>query len=110
MFMLMLVPYFVYLRKIPKETGIASSSQRIKDIGKLLYYLWPVVATLVMILAFKMDVLLAAAITTVVFVLAGKFPLKDILSTLKGAVEPPMLLSMWLIMVFKDVFYRDPAS
>ena len=104
LFMLMLTPYLVYLRKIPKETGIAPSSQRMKDMGKLLYYLWPVVATLIMILAFKMDVLLAAAITTIVFVLISKFPIKDILATLKSAVEPPMLLSMWLIMVFKDVF------
>jgi len=109
MFMLMLLPYLIYLRKLPKETGIAPSSERMKDLGKLLYYLWPVAATIIMILAFQMDVLLAAAITTVIFVLTGKFSWKEILSTLKDAVEPNMLLSTWLIMVFKDVFTATGA-
>lgn len=98
------VPYFIYLRKVPKETGMEPSESKAKDLCELLLALWPIILIIVLILGFSFDTLTATIVAAVALLILGKYDIKNrLLPTLKKSFNFMMLCSTFFAMIFKDV-------
>ena len=101
---LYILGYIFYVRKIPRVWPNANTSDDGIDKGKefmmIFVNLWPLVAVVVLILAFGMDVLLAAAIVCVVAWFVLRYKIEDLPKYLKSAIEVQMVLTMVVLMVF----------
>ena len=101
---LYILGYIFYVRKIPRVWPNANTSDEGIDKGKefmmIFVNLWPLVAVVVLILAFGMDVLLAAAIVSVVAWFVLRYKIEDLPKYLKSAIEVQMVLTMVVLMVF----------
>lgn len=100
--------YIVYLRKMPKDTGVPSSTNRRRDLGIILKGLWPLFLIIILILGsaatpFPIKTLWAVLISVVLYVLINRFPPSTLLPMFKTAFEPKLLVNMFLIYVFKNM-------
>lgn len=100
---LYILGYVFYLRKLPKETGDPPSENKLKNFIDLIKHLWSLILIIVLILAFKLDTLIAILIVTVLSFFVYGFKFKDISELLKSAFEPKLILSTLFIMIFKEV-------
>ena len=99
---LYLIGYFYYIRRIPKETGLPNSINRLADLVSLLKHLWTLLLIIVLILAFQIPVLTASLLVTALAWFFYRFRWHQILHYLKRAVEWNIILNMLLIMIFKE--------
>ena len=56
---LFVMGYFFYVRKIPRETGLPNSKNKIEDMKNLFRSLWTILFTIAIILVFKIQVHIA---------------------------------------------------
>ena len=97
-----LVPYFTTVRKVPKETGLPPSDNRVKDAGNLFMSLWPILTVIVAVVGFSLPtvyVLLGIVLVLLPLYRINFAQLKDII---KKALTLDMMLSMVILMFFRD--------
>lgn len=95
--------YFFYLRKVPRETGEPPSENKLKDLLNLVKHLWSLILIIVLILAFKVDTLIAISVVTAASFFVYRFKVREIPELLKSAFEVKLIVSTVLIMVFKQI-------
>ncbi len=101
--MMLILGHFFFLRRIPK-TPVTRHIQSKRDsfIG-LLKGSWPILLMIFLIMAFNLPVYAATAISVGLFILTGRFKPYELTSFLRSAFEHRLLVSIFFIMLFKDV-------
>lgn len=105
---LMLLGYFFYLRKVPKETGEPASENKAQDVKNLLVSLWPIIFVIVAIVGFNVSVYVATLLAIIGYFFTGKFKVQDILPYFLSAWEWKIVINTFVVMIFKDLLtYTD---
>ena len=100
---LFLLGYFIYVRRIPKNTGIKKTNDKFKDIKNLIISLWPIASTIVIILVFKIPVYCAVLPIIIFSFVLNKFNFKEIKPMFISALESKLIVTTIVIMMFKEV-------
>lgn len=100
---LFLLGYFLYVRKIPTETGLPNSISKIKDVNNLGRSIWTILVTIAIILVFKIQVHIAVGMIILLNFIIDKFSWKEVRPMFISAFESKLILSTIVIMMFKDV-------
>ena len=100
---LFLLGYFIYVRRIPKNTGIKKTNDEFKDIKNLIISLWPIASTIVIILVFKIPVYCAVLPIIILSFVLNKFNFKEIKPMFISALESKLIVTTIVIMMFKEV-------
>ena len=100
---LFLLGYFFYVRRIPKETGLERSNDKMKDIKNLIIALWPIALTITIILTLRIAVHLAVIPVIILSFILNKFNFKEIKPMFVSAIESKLIVTTIVIMSFKEV-------
>lgn len=100
---LFLLGYFIYVKKIPKNTGLEKSNDKRQDVKNLIISLWPIALTIIIILVFKIPAYYAVLPIIVLSFLLNKFSFEEIKPMFKSAIEGKLILTTIVIMMFKEV-------
>ncbi len=109
---LMVVPYFIFLRKIPKETGMEKSDNRMKDLVNVVISLSPIILIIVLILVFHFETLTATIVAVVALAIVGmkSFNIfENFIPLVKRSFNPNMLLATFFSMIFREVLTATGA-
>ncbi len=100
---LFLLGYSIYVKKIPKDTGVKESNDKRQDVKNLIISLWPIALTIVIILMFKIPVHYAVFPIIILSFVINKFNFKEIKPMFISAIEVKLILTTIVIMIFKEV-------
>lgn len=100
--MLLMIGYVACLRKIPKDPGTPKSTNKLKDVVNLFKHLWSLMLVVLLILAFKVQVVWAVLIVIVLCVLVYRLKWSEIKPMFKSAIEAKLLLNTFLVLVLKQ--------
>ena len=105
-----LLGYLLYARRIPKETGLPPCESKKKEALGALSHLWSLLLIIVLVLAFGRSVLFSSCIAIVLLLLVHRFSPAELPAVLKGACRWNVLVSTYLIMVFKEILKASGAA
>lgn len=97
------IGHFVYLRRVPKDTGMIPDRTKgyyWKLLGKSI---WQFVLAITLILAFQLPVWLAVIICIALNIFVNRFSFKELRPFFRSAFEKRLMLSTWLVMIFKEL-------
>lgn len=100
--MLFTIGYVLYIRKLPKETGSPSSSNRGKDALNLIKHLWSLLLIIVLILTVGISVVTSVLIVIALALAVYRFKWTELKPMFRQAFEAKMLLSTFMILIFKE--------
>jgi uncharacterized protein len=100
---LFLLGYFIYVKKIPKNTGFGKSNDKHQDVKNLIISLWPIALTIVIILVFKIPVYFAVFPIIILSFVLNKFNFEEIKPMFISAIERKLILTTIVIMMFKEI-------
>ena len=87
--------------KVPNKTGQANTTDKKEDIKKVAE-LWPILATIVLIVAFNIDTLYASIRVIVVYFFVGKFKASDVAPFFVSAFESKIVFNTLAVYIFKN--------
>ncbi len=87
--------------KVPNKTGEANTTDKKEDIKKVAE-LWPILATIVLIVAFNIDTLYASIRVIVVYFFVGKFKASDVAPFFISAFESKIVFNTLAVYIFKN--------
>ena len=87
--------------KVPNKTGQANTTDKKEDIKKVAE-LWPILATIVLIVAFNIDTLYASIRVIVVYFFVGKFKAGDVAPFFVSAFESKIVFNTLAVFIFKN--------
>ena len=87
--------------KVPNKTGEANKTDKKEDIKKVAE-LWPILATIILIVAFNVDTLYAAIRVIVVYFFVGKFKVGDVAPFFVSAFESKIVFNTLAVYIFKN--------
>ena len=102
--------YVIYARRIPKDTGLPPCESKKKEAMGILQHLWSLMLIIVLVLAFGRSVLFSTCIAIAALLLVHRFRPAELPPVLIGACRWNVLLSTYLIMVFKEVLKASGAA
>lgn len=97
-----LLGYFLYLRKLPTDTGTPVSQNKWLDVFNLFKHLWSLLLILLLIIIFKLSVVLAVSIVILLALFVYKMQLKELQPMFKSAFEARMIGNTFLVLLFKE--------
>ena len=101
---LFLTGYLVYLRRIPRDTGMVPDRSKGEYARLFFQSTWPIFLAIVLILCFKqMKVWMVVIVCTVINFFVNKFSFREIVPFFRSAFEGRLMLNTWMIMVFKEL-------
>lgn len=95
--------WLVYLRKVPKDTGMVPDQPKTYYWKLLAKSVWAIALTIVLILALNLPVEAAVTICIVLNVFVNHFQISELVPFIRSAFETRLILSTWLVMIFKEV-------
>lgn len=87
--------------KVPNKTGEANTTDKKEDIKKVAE-LWPILATIILIVAFNVDTLYASIRIIVVYFFVGKFKASDVAPFFISAFESKIVFNTLAVYIFKN--------
>ncbi|MFA7411374.1 MAG: DUF401 family protein [Tissierellaceae bacterium] len=102
-FVLFILGYIFYVRKIPKETGLPESKNKKQDIINIFISLWSIALTTIIILIFNIQVYLAVIPVAILSIFLNRFKWQEIKPMFVTAFDTKLALSTIVIMMFKGV-------
>ena len=87
--------------KVPNKTGQANTTDKKEDIKKVAE-LWPILATIILIVAFNVDTLYASIRIIVVYFFVGKFKAGDVAPFFISAFESKIVFNTLAVYIFKN--------
>ena len=100
---LFITGYVVYLRRIPKDTGMVPDKPKSYYWRLLIKSIWAIALAIAIILIFKLPVEAAVLICIVINIFVNKFSFAELKPFFRTAFETRLILSTWLVMVFKEI-------
>lgn len=101
--MLFLLGYLIYIRKIPKDTGMPRETNVGHRWIQLFQSLWAIALIVALILMFNLPVYLACAISVVLYFLVNRLSVKSVLPYVRSAFEWNIMSNIVVVMFFKNV-------
>ena len=121
--LLIVLGYFFYLRKVPKETGLPPAESKRAEWKRLFGSLWPIVLAIVLVIAVPylplckiaalpagfvsfmkgFPVWLAVMISIVLYFFIGKYKVREILPYFVTAFELRIVINTCVVMIFKEI-------
>lgn len=99
-----ILPYFVYLRKLPAEMPpLADRRSKGQELLCLLQNLWPLIAVVLIIILFDLSVCVATPLVILADFFADRFRPQELPALIREAAEPVLLGNTYLIMLFKGI-------
>lgn len=102
-----IVPYWLTIRKVPKETGLPHSDNKARDFKQLVVSLSPILILIfaVIVLGLFVEIKTSIATAVVVFALFFIYRVKpgNVWPTIKKAFKPATIAAMAFLYLFKDV-------
>ena len=103
-FILFILGYIFYVKKIPKSNIINKNLiNKKEEVRNLIISLWPIATTIIIILTLKIQPYLAVIPVIFISILINKFTLKELLPLFKSAFEIKLILNTIMIMIFKEL-------
>ncbi len=100
---LILVSYFPYLKRIPRNPDKTPAVQnKGKSLLLLIYHLWPLLLILFLILVFKIDTVVSMLISVVLSIVVYRFKWDELKGMLVSAFEPKLILNSLFVLVLKE--------
>lgn len=99
----MVIGWFFYLRRLPKEAGSPCRQPRAACWKLLFQSLWTILFTVVVIVVFQVPVYIAMLICVVFNALVSRFRWAELKPFFSSAFEGKVMLNTLIIMVFKEV-------
>jgi len=101
---------FWFLRgKVPMATGEAASTNKGRDAKEIFIGLWPILAIILMVVVFKMQIYVAAAIILVIYALVNKFSVSELLPYFKSSLQFKLYLNTFAVMILKEFLTASGA-
>lgn len=100
---LFLTGYLVYLRRIPKDTGMVSDQPKSYYWKLLLQSAWAIGLAIFLILAFNLPVVAAVLICIVINIFVNHFNWKELAPFFAAAFEPRLIANTFSVMIFKEL-------
>jgi len=97
------VGYVVYLRRVPKETGMIPDQPKSYYWKLLAKSVWAIALAIALILVLKLPVEVAVLICIILNIFVNKFSPSELRAFVRSAFEGKLMLSTWLVMIFKEV-------
>lgn len=101
--LLLFLGYIFYVRKLPQKTGVPESKDKGRDVKNLTISLWPIAFSIAIILILKIPVYIATLPIILISILINKFTFIELISIIVKALEMKLILTMVVIMTFKDM-------
>lgn len=101
--MLFLLGYLVYIRKIPKNTGMPKETHVGRRWLQLFQSLWAIALIVLLILLFNTPVYLACAISAVLYFFVNRLSFRSIIPYFRSAFEWNIMSNIVVVMFFKNV-------
>lgn len=101
--MLFLLGYLVYIRKVPKDTGLPQETRVGHCWLQLFESLWAIGLIVALILIFNMPVYLACGISVVLYFLINRLTVKSVLPYIRSAFEWNIMSNIVVVMFFKNI-------
>ena len=95
--------YVIYLRKIPKETGMVYEEPKSVYAKLLVKSIWPIFLSIAIVLVFNSPVWLAVFICIVLEFFVSKFSLAEIKPFFRTAFEGKLMLNTLAVMIFGNL-------
>ncbi|MST55781.1 DUF401 family protein [Pyramidobacter sp. SM-530-WT-4B] len=95
--------YIIYLRKIPKDTGMKSDLPKRYYWELLVKSVWCIALAIAIILIFHLPVYIAVFICITFNFFVNKFSFLEVQPFFRTAFEKRLMLSTWLVMIFKEI-------
>lgn len=103
---LFLLGYLFYVRKIPKEIGLCTATDKNLDIKNLFISLWSLALTIVIILIFKIQVYIAVVPVILLSLYINRFTWAEMKPIFISAIEVRLILTTVMIMIFKEFIFH----
>ena len=100
---LFLTGYLVYLRRIPRDTGMMAEYPKSYYWKLLARSIWAIALAIAIILFFGIPVEVAVLLCIVLNFFVNRFSFSEIRPFFKTAFEAKLILSTWAVMIFKEV-------
>ncbi|MBQ8603559.1 MAG: DUF401 family protein [Oscillospiraceae bacterium] len=101
---------FWFLRgKVPMATGEAASTDKARDAKEIFIGLWPILAVILMVVVFKMQIYVAAAIILVLYALVNRFPVSELIPFFKSSLQFKLYLNTFAVMILKEFLTASGA-
>lgn len=100
---LFITGYLIYLRRIPKDTGMVPDQPKAYYWMLLAKSVWAIALAIALILIFKLPVEVAVLICIVINLFVNRFSFRELIPFFRTAFEGRLMLSTWLVMIFKEV-------
>lgn len=100
---LFMVGWIVYLRRIPKETGVVPDQPKSYYWKLLFRSVWMIVLTIALILILELPVELAVLVSIIINIFVNHFSVRELIPFIRSAFETRLILNTWLIMIFKEI-------
>lgn len=100
---LVLLGYYPYIHRLPKDPGTPKSAHRLMDLLHLFQHLWSLFLILALILLFQCSVVVAVLLVIAIAALIYRFDLRELSSIACSAFEIKLLLNTFLVLVLKEV-------
>lgn len=99
-----LLPFFFYLRKVPiGDIQPMAAAEKRRNLLILLRNLWSLMAVVLLIICFGLTVCQATPLVILAELLVDRFRPRELLSILREAAEPVLLVNIYLVMLFKAI-------
>jgi len=99
---LVLLGYFPYLRRLPRDPGTPRSENRWKDLLNLTKHLWTLLAILLLIIVGKTGVVTAVILVIAAAAVVYRFQGRELVIMIKTAFEVKLILNTFLVLVLKE--------
>ena len=96
------IMYFMYLVKIPKTPLSEPEKGRLESLKDLFSHLWPIIATVAIILAFDLHVAVAIPIIIVCVAIVFKFTAEELIGLITGAFQIKLIANTALTLILKE--------
>jgi len=108
---LALLGYVFYLRRVPKETGLPPSANKLKDAMSLFVNLWTIIFVVIAVMIFSGRPVIgflgkpfvAVGIAIIINVFFEKYTWNEFLPTFRSAFEAKLIVNTIAIMIFREV-------
>ena len=103
--------FVFYLRKVPKETGLPPSKNKLKDVWILVSNLWTIIFVVVMVMTLNGRPVIgilgmpfaAVSIAIVLDIFVDKYSWTDIKPMFRSAFEAKLIVNTLTIMMFREI-------
>lgn len=99
---LVLLGYWPYIHRLPRDPGTPPSENRLRDALNLFKHLWTILLVLALILVLNLPVVPAVCITLIAGALVYRFKPKELAHMLLDAFETKLLANTFLVLVLKE--------